>query len=192
MGDEPSLAVGRSVVGTLGAVRGFRAIRYNFGVSFEKAIEGQIQEAMAAGAFSNLPGEGRPLAWSLAEQQAGDNWLGFKMLQNGGYLPEWLNLGKEIELDLERLAVLDRNHAEYCEGARVPSDWERIGPAVDRLRLKYEDLARAIRKKQDRFNHDAPGMRSQRPGLWVEHHLERLIRRERQAGRPGEGHHVSA
>jgi hypothetical protein len=51
------------------------------------------------------------------------------------------------------------------------------------LRAKYEKGAREIRKKQDRYNHDAPGFRTQRPGLWVEYHLERLTTREREAGR---------
>src|SRR5688572_23730094 len=154
------------------------------GVSLEKSIEGAIQEAMAAGAFKNLPGEGKPLVFDrLAEELAGDNWLGFKMLQNNGYTPEWLSLGREIELDLEALALIDRNHAEFCESAGSAADWARIAPAVDRLRTKYEDSARAIRKKQDRFNHDAPGLRTQRPGIWVEHHLERLMARECAAGR---------
>lgn len=154
-------------------------------MSLEKTIEGAIQEAIAAGAFKNLPGEGKPLALSRQEEAlAGDNWLGFKMLQNGGYIPEWLNLGREIELDLEVLAKIDRNHQEYCEGAHTPTDWLRAGPSADRLRASYEKKAREIRKKQDRFNHDAPGIRSQRPGIWVEHHLQRLIDRERAAGRP--------
>jgi len=153
-------------------------------MGLEKTIEGAIQEAMAAGAFKNLPGEGKPLAFSRQEQTlAGGNWLGFKMLENAGYMPEWLNQGKEIERDLEALAVLDKNHQEYCDSAAGPADWQRIGPAVDRLRARYEEKARELRKKQDRFNHDAPGIRSQRPGIWVEYHLERLQKRERAAGR---------
>ena len=157
---------------------------YNVCVSLEKSIEGAIQEAMAAGAFRNLPGEGKPLAFDRqAEGLAGDNWLGYKMLRNNGYVPEWLNLGREIELDLEALALIDRNHEEYCAAARTRVDWARVAPAVDHLRAKYEESARAIRKKQDRFNHDAPGLRSQRPGIWVEHHLARLAERERAAGR---------
>jgi DnaJ family protein C protein 28 len=154
-------------------------------MSIERGIEGAIQEAMAAGAFKNLPGEGKPLKFSRQEQAfAGDDWLGFKMLENGGYVPEWLNLGREIEIDLEALAVIDRNHQDYCENAQTPAAWVNAGPAVDRLRARYEEKARAIRKKQDRFNHDAPGIRTQRAGIWVEYHLDRLIAREREAGRP--------
>ncbi len=105
------------------------------------------------------------------------------MLENGGYTPEWLSMGREIELDLEKLALIERNHSEYCQAAGGAEDWARIAPADDRLRASYEDLAREIRKKQDRFNHQAPGIRTQRPGLWVEYHLERLVDRERAAGR---------
>ena len=154
-------------------------------MSVERGIEGAIQEAMAAGAFKNLPGEGKPLRFSQQEQAfAGDDWLGFKMLENGGYVPEWLNLGREIEIDLEALSVIDRNHQDYCASATTPAAWAAIAPAVDRLRARYEEKARSIRKKQDRFNHDAPGLRTQRPGIWVEYHLERLVTREREAGRP--------
>lgn len=155
-------------------------------MSLEKTIEGAIQEAMAAGAFANLPGEGKPLRLSRDNEAfAGDNWLGYKMLENGGYVPEWLNLGREIELDIEKLTLIDRNHQEYCDSAGGPGDWDRLGDSVDRLREKYEQKAREIRKKQDRFNFDAPGFRTQRPGIWVEHHVERLVKREREAGRPG-------
>jgi DnaJ family protein C protein 28 len=155
-------------------------------MSIERGIEGAIQEAMAAGAFKNLPGEGKPLRFSQQEQAfAGDNWLGFKMLENGGYVPEWLNLGREIELDLEALALIDRNHQDYCENAHSPADWARVAHSVDRLRESYEKKAREIRKKQDRFNHDAPGIRSQRAAIWVEYHLERLVTREQASGRTG-------
>lgn len=154
-------------------------------MSLERGIEGAIQEAMAAGAFKNLPGEGKPLRINRQEQAfAGDDWLGFKMLENGGYVPEWLSLGREIELDLEALALIDRNHQDYCDHANTRAAWANAAPAVDRLRARYEEKARDIRKKQDQFNAGAPGIRSQRPGIWVEYHLERLQQRERNAGRP--------
>lgn len=154
-------------------------------MSLEKTIEGAIQEAMAAGAFNNLPGEGKPLRLSRDNEAfAGDNWLGYKMLENGGHVPEWLNLGREIELDIEKLTLIDRNHQEYCDSVKTPEDWVRLGGAVARLRAKYEEKAREIRKKQDRYNFDAPGFRTQRPGIWVEHHVERLLQREHAAGRP--------
>jgi hypothetical protein len=153
-------------------------------MSIERAIESQIQDAMAAGLFDNLPGAGKPLAFGHSDGLAGDNWLGFRVLQNGGMLPEWLNLAKDIERDRERLDRLDAEHAALCQAAARHGGWDGFSDAISRLRARYEELARSLRKRQDRFNHDAPGIRSQRPGIWVEYHLERLDRRARDAGAP--------
>lgn len=154
-------------------------------MSIERAIESQIQEAMAAGRFDNLPGAGKPLAFGHGDTLAGDNWLGFRVLQNGGMLPEWLNLAKDIERDRERLDAIDAEHAALCQAAALHGHWEGHMPRLRHLRARYEELARSLRKRQDRFNHDAPGIQSQRPAIWVEYHLERLDRRIRDAGAPG-------
>jgi len=153
-------------------------------MSIEKAIEAQIQDAMAAGMFDNLPGAGKPLFFGAGDGLAGDNWLGFRVLQNGGMLPEWLNLAKDIERDRERLDRLDAEHAALCQAAARNGRWEGYRDSISHLRARYEELARSLRKRQDRFNHDAPGIRSQRPAIWVEHHLERLDCRAREAVAP--------
>lgn len=142
-------------------------------MSLEKLIESQIQEAIAAGAFDNLEGAGKPLPPpSDAEKLAGDNWMGFHVLQNGGMVPEWLGLGREIERDLDQLARIEARYAALCEAVRDAE--EGLGGAITRELARYETLAREIRKKQERFNLKAPGPRSQRPPIWVEHHLQRL------------------
>jgi len=153
-------------------------------MSIEKAIESQIQDAMAAGMFDNLPGAGKPLLLGDGGSLAGDNWLGFRVLQNGGMLPEWLNLAKDIERDREHLDRLDAEHAALCQAAALDGGRDGYREAISRIRVRYEELARSLRKRQDRFNHDAPGIRSQRPAIWVEHHLERLDCRAREAVAP--------
>ncbi len=153
-------------------------------MSFEKAIESQIQDAMAAGMFDNLSGAGKPLAFGEGDSLAGENWLGFRVLQNGGLLPAWLDLAKDIERDRERLDRMDTEHAAFCEAAGRTGDWRGYRGPIRQLHARYEELARSLRKRQDRFNHDAPGFRSERPAIWVEFHLERLERRLRDAGRP--------
>lgn len=154
--------------------RGPTTARYTVRMSFEQLIESQIKDAMDAGAFDNLPGAGKPFAWSDLERLAGDNWLGYKVLQNGGMLPEWLGLARDIERDQEALDELDKRHARLCESAASEDDWPRYLPGIRVLLSRYEDAARELRKKQDRFNLAAPSLRSERPAVWVEHHLERL------------------
>lgn len=144
-------------------------------MGLEKLIESQIQDAMAAGAFDNLEGAGKPLPpASLADQLAGDNWLGFKMLRNANLVPEWLGLGKEIEDDLAELERMEHRYRETCLAAMSSASPAAFGQSIARQYAAYEELARAIRKKQERFNQKAPGPRSQRPPIWVEHHLKRL------------------
>ena len=153
-------------------------------MSFEKVIESAIQEAIAQGAFDNLPGAGKPLPMSDQELMAGENWLGYKVLQNGGMVPEWLGLGHEIEGDLQRLRQLEAQHRSLVDLALATGDWERNRMALEHALQRYEEQARTIRRKQDNYNLTAPGLRTERPGLWVEHHVERLMEARRAAGCP--------
>ncbi len=141
-------------------------------MSLDKAIESQIQDAMAAGLFDNLPGAGKPLRFDGNENDP--NWLGHHILKNAGVLPEWLNLARDIERQLQRLEQIDDDHRRLCQLAAASGDWEGHLLAIAHARRRYEELARAIRQQQDRLNLDAPGIRSERPGIWVEFHLERL------------------
>lgn len=143
-------------------------------MAYRDLVESRIQEAMAAGHFSNLRGEGQRQRYDDAESLAGEQWLGHKMLKDANLLPEWLMLARDIERALEQLASLDRSHAELTDSARETGRWESTLPAISRLRAKYEEQARAVRRMQDRFNHDAPSIRLERPAIWVEHHLDRL------------------
>jgi hypothetical protein len=143
-------------------------------MNFAELVETRIQEAIEAGAFEGLEGVGRPLANDASEQLAGDNWMGFKILRNANLLPPWLELAREIEAAEARLAAIDRRHAEWVSLAAASGDWKRLGPAIARLRTQYEEAARSLRKQQDRFNVDSPGISLERPGVWVEHELERL------------------
>lgn len=157
---------------------------YYLRMSIERAIEGKIQEAMAAGMFSGLPGEGKPLPKVEGEEFAGDMWLGFKILRDGGMVPPWLMTAREIEVALEQLEAVDRHHAEAVALAAASGDWERYAVSLRFYFAEYEKRARAIRKKQEAWNIAAPGIRSQRPPIWVEHHLDRLCQRLREAGAP--------
>ncbi|HSE46882.1 MAG TPA: DUF1992 domain-containing protein [Gemmatimonadales bacterium] len=150
-------------------------------MGIEDLIETRIRDAIAEGAFDNLRGTGQPLTFKQEEALAGENWLGYKVLQNGGLLPEWLMLAKEIEADREHLRRLDARHAEAVELAASSGDWAAHSFVIRQRRDAYEAAARALRKKQDRYNQDAPSPQLERPGIWVEHHLARLDARVAQS-----------
>src|SRR5690606_34884129 len=119
-------------------------------------------------------GEGRPQRFDNREDLAGDNWLGFKMLRDADMLPEWLMLARDIERAQAELDRIDRRHEELTDTVRASGRWEVAYPGIARLRAEYETAARTLRRMQDRFNHDAPSIKLERPAIWVEHHLARL------------------
>ncbi len=59
--------------------------------------EQKITEAIKAGEFDNLPGQGKPLLLDDDWYGPSRNRLAFKILKNAGYLPLTLQLRKEIE-----------------------------------------------------------------------------------------------
>jgi hypothetical protein len=61
-----------------------------------------------------------------------------------------------------------------------------MAPVLRDLVRQFREAALALRRKQDRFNIEAPAIALERPGIWVEHHLARLSSRLREAGAPGE------
>lgn len=152
-------------------------------MDYGELVESKIQEAMAEGRFDNLRGAGRPLLPAYFGDLAGDNWMGFKVLENGGMLPEWLLLGREIEAAQDELRRIDHEHAALVETAASGDSWHVYGAAIGLLRKHYEARARKLKRKQERFNWDAPGPRTQRPPIWVEYHLERLAEARARAGR---------
>lgn len=153
-------------------------------MTWDEIVETRIQEAIAAGAFRALAGEGRPLPTRPEERLAGNDWVGFKVLQNGGLLPAWLELGREIEALTAKAEQLDLRHARAVEAAVAAGSWEAFVPLLGSLRATFAATARELRRKQDRFNLDAPSLSLERPGIWVEHCLAQLDSRLREAGCP--------
>ena len=143
-------------------------------MSYLEAVEALLQDAVAAGQFSGLPGEGRPFSFKPHEGLAGDDWLAFKVLQNGGLLPEFLNIGREVETLENELTELDRRHAALAATAMDSDAWDVSWPVILQIRARFEETARRLRITQEKFNWEAPGHRSQRAPIWVEYRLERL------------------
>ncbi len=143
-------------------------------MSFEQLVENRILEAIEEGAFANLAGAGAPLPHREAERLAGDLWLAHHILGNAGALPAWLELAREIERDAERLMRIEREHGALVRQAGGTGDWRHLAPAIAARRRAFAAAARALRVKQDRYNIEAPGIRSERPGVWVEERLRRL------------------
>ncbi|EGW36289.1 DUF1992 domain-containing protein [Desulfosporosinus sp. OT] len=72
---------------------------------FDKIVEDRIQEAMRNGEFDNLPSQGKPINLDYWASLPEGIRAGYMLLKNNGFLPNEVQLLKDIENLRERLAV---------------------------------------------------------------------------------------
>lgn len=97
-------------------------------------VEEQIQEAMAEGAFDNLPGKGQPLNLRRAHPWEDKDWLSNHVLSQAHVVPDWVELGRAVQEGLdwlranpahpernERIAAVNRLIDRY--NLAVPAGW---------------------------------------------------------------------
>lgn len=77
-------------------------------LAFERLAEEKIREAIAAGAFDNLPGQGKLLDLTEPPGMRPEDRLGYLALKNGGFLPEYLQWRKELETALQEVAQFEQ------------------------------------------------------------------------------------
>lgn len=77
----------------------------------ESAVDRIIREAMEAGEFDNLPGQGRPLPGADPYDDP-ETWAARNLLRSSGFEPDWLADRREIAAALEAARKsLARSHA---------------------------------------------------------------------------------
>jgi hypothetical protein len=106
---------------------------------FERIAEEKIKKAMARGEFSNLSGRGRPLNLEYYFSAPEDLRLGFSLLKNAGFLPEEVQLLK----DIHQLENSYKNASADIEKKRICADMERKKMTLNLLLERY-------RRKSDR------------------------------------------
>jgi hypothetical protein len=84
--------------------------RTPFSQGWESWLDRQIREAEERGEFKNLPGIGKPIEG--LDQPFDDMWWlrGLMKREDLQYLPETLQLRKDIEAELERIARMREEH----------------------------------------------------------------------------------
>ncbi len=106
--------------------------------------ERKIKEAIDAGEFDNLPGKGKPL--NLDENPM--ETIMERILKRSGALPEWAELAREIQKDVDALAPskerglrairLARNEPSRVHAAeRLRNDYKERMSTVNKMILKY-------------------------------------------------------
>ena len=137
-------------------------------------IEEHIRRAIESGKFDDLPGKGKPLnldddAWVDADWR-----LAHHLLKSAGYTLPWIEMLKEIDLEIEAARLALRRAWEYRKTAlengtpasEAESEWQR---AVQGFR----DQAVKLNKRIFDLNLQVPSAQFQRLQLNPELEIEK-------------------
>ena len=115
---------------------------------WETAVDRAIREAQGRGAFDRLPGHGKPL--DLTENPYAGDWaVAFKVLDNAGIAPLWMELNREIvgrRADLAgRLDPGREGHAAWSAWLARPAPEVAPSPPAQRWPRWWQHLLRWLR-----------------------------------------------
>jgi len=104
----------------------------------EMIAEGKIREAMERGEFENLPGKGKPLKLEDYSNVPEDLRICYKVLKNAGFIPEEIELQKEI--------ISLRKFIDCCS----ENEKEELNKKLRELHLRHHLLMEKSLKKNKR------------------------------------------
>lgn len=132
-------------------------------------VDQQIQDAINAGKFANLPGAGKPL--KLDNENPHDPYrMAHKILKDNDLAPDWIMDGKALETMLVTMRKALRKAAEAYRrgGAQAETRW---GEA----RRTFIEAAVIYNRKVLNYNLKAPPGVAHRLALDVERELARAL-----------------
>lgn len=146
--------------------------------STEDLVENQILKAQQEGKFDNLPGAGKPLQLEENPFEPADMRMAYKILKDNDFAPFWIELGKEIDADLERFWKEVDYFRRYT---LMMNDQPSESPALKRFERKKADFycecrlsLEKINKKILDYNLHCPTYRLGRPHLLIEDEIAKV------------------
>src|SRR5450759_3422024 len=150
----------------------------------ESAIEKQIRQAIERGEFDHLPGKGKPLDLNENPYTPADSRLAYKVLQNAGIAPDWIELDKEIRRESDALRAWLARQAQWQREPRAQLnvlsphqmivECERLAQAREKTGAEYRARAAALNKLIDLYNLKAPTAESHRARIRIKEEIQRF------------------
>jgi len=139
----------------------------------ELIADRKIRDAQEEGRFDDLPGRGRPLHLERDPRTAPEERIAKRLLKDSGFLPDWIELEREIRGRRERL---ERRVADFA--AARAADLAAGPTAADRRRdlflLRCAEELTALNRAIDRLNLAVPILSRQQVRVVVRERLEEL------------------
>ncbi len=147
--------------------------------STQDLVEEQIRKAQERGDFNRLKGAGKPLDLYENPYEPPELRMAFKILKENDFAPYWIELGKEIEADMERFNKEVAYFKRYTELFLADSHSRfAMRRYQDKKQYFYAERKRdleKIYKKIIDYNLQCPTFRQGRANLTVDEEMEKII-----------------
>lgn len=143
-------------------------------------VGAMLKKAMEQGEFDNLEGAGKPLNLTDIPYDPDGAHMALKILKDNGFLPYWMELGKEIDALREKLTMLIDNFKKYTE---IVYSEKRSSGVMQRYEQKKHNFYRQTREHLEEisekildYNLHCPVTSLGRFNFDVEEEMGRIIR----------------
>lgn len=147
--------------------------------STEDLVEEQIRKAREKGAFDNLAGSGKPLDLSENPFEPVEMRMAFRMLKNNNFAPHWIELGKEIDADIDKLwqevEYFKRYTILFLNEKRSDSGIKRFENKKASFYFEQRLVLETIYKKIVNYNIHCPTFRLGRANIDVDDEMYKVI-----------------
>ncbi|MEI6045738.1 MAG: DnaJ family domain-containing protein [Chloroflexota bacterium] len=134
---------------------------------FDNLVERRIRDARDKGKFDNLANQGQPIKIEEENPYLDEEWrVAYKVVENSGFVPAWVELDKEVEYDLVQVR---RNREEHRRWLLRRLDDIKNGPTqyfardLRRLHQHHQSFLKnhacrldEVNNKIERFNYICP------------------------------------
>ncbi len=147
--------------------------------STQDLVENQIRKAQERGEFNNLEGSGKPISLEENPFEPPELRMTFKILKDNDFAPYWIELGKEIDHEIDKFW----KEVEYFKRyTAIFYSQEHSSPAKKRFDSKkalfYAEsrfTLQRIDKKIGDYNLHCPFFRMGRPNMKIDDEIYKVI-----------------
>jgi DnaJ family protein C protein 28 len=148
--------------------------------STQDLVEEQIRKAQQRGEFDNLEGSGRPLDLEENPFEPAELRMVFKILKNNDFAPYWIELGKEIDADLQNLwrevGRFTRYTEMFCAEKHSKAAQQRYDKKKARFYFEQRLELEKINRKIVDFNLHCPTFQLGRSTMIIDNEMYKVIR----------------
>lgn len=152
---------------------------------WETAVEKTIREAIERGDFDNLAGKGKPLDLDVNPFVPEDKRQTFRILQNAGVAPDWIEQDKDIRAEQNALELFLQKQTLWFQAQQarlktfapelMVAEHERLTRSRDEILARYRDRAAALNKIIDTFNLKAPNGTRHHARIQIEKVIQKFL-----------------